>query len=757
MLSPRRAAEAVAGEYRSTRSRSHSTLLWLVALTCAVPLPTLAAQEVAQATFTAEQATAGAELYEARCAACHLRTLQGSFEAPQLAGGNFRNRWGSQPVADLLQRTRETMPPNAPNSLSEAEYTAIIAYIIRENGVAPGEAQLTFATPGLVVAGSGGAAPATDAPAVAIYPEPGRPGNTPTPGGRGFGAPPPPVGQVTETPTSVTVTYRPIENLTPVSDAELASPPAGDWLHWRGNPGSWGYSPLSQITTENVGQLELAWVWGMHPGTNNHAPLERDGILYVINAWNIVQALDATDGTLLWEYRRNFPDERPTGGFGLGGQTRTIAIWEDMIFVATLDAYLVALDARTGQVRWETQIADSQKGYTNAHGPLVADGKVINGINGCQQFYEDSCFITAHDARTGQELWRTYTIARPGEPGGDTWGDLPLELRGGGDVWNGGSWDPELGLVYFGVAQPKPWVPASRGLTAADSALYTNSTLALDVDTGEIVWYRQHTPGESLDLDEAMEQVLVNDGPLPTLLTIGKPGILWKLDRRDGRYIGARETVYQNALTLDAETGAVEYREDIRNAKVDEWISVCPSTAGGKNWHSSGYHPESGILVLPLNQTCMEIAGREVELVRGSGGVAADRMFHRAPGAQGISKLAAYNVNTLEEIWSHEQDAVFNSAILTTAGGLAFVGDYDRWIRAYDVRTGELLWRTRLGTTVMGFPITYEVDGVQYLAVSTTQGGGSPWQMPTLYTPELTGPAGHNAVYVFRLNGAARN
>ena len=160
MLSPRRAAEAVAGEYRSTRSRSHSTLLWLVALTCAVPLPTLAAQEVAQATFTAEQATAGAELYEARCAACHLRTLQGSFEAPQLAGGNFRNRWGSQPVADLLQRTRETMPPNAPNSLSEAEYTAIIAYIIRENGVAPGEAQLTFATPGLVVAGSGGAAPA---------------------------------------------------------------------------------------------------------------------------------------------------------------------------------------------------------------------------------------------------------------------------------------------------------------------------------------------------------------------------------------------------------------------------------------------------------------------------------------------------------------------------------------------------------------------------------------------------------------------
>ncbi|MEX2581964.1 MAG: PQQ-binding-like beta-propeller repeat protein [Gemmatimonadota bacterium] len=724
-----------------------------VALATVLSAVSANAQQVAQASFTPAQASAGASVYAQSCASCHLANLQGSFEALELAGPNFRNTWGDRPVSALVTRIRDTMPPQSPGSLGEDAYLAVTAYILEQNGVAPASAALTNGSTGLVMAGGAGQAVA-DAPTAEVFPLPGRPGNAPTPSGRAPGFPVE-FGELRETPTSVTRTIRPVEGFAPVTDSELAQPPMGDWLHWRGTPTSLGYSALSQITTANVAELELAWVWGMHPGTNNQAPLVRDGVLFLMNAWNIVQALDASDGTLLWEYRRVFPDERNTGGFGLGGQTRTIAIREDMIYVATRDAYLVALDARTGEVRWETRIADSGKGYTNAHGPIVADGKVINGINGCERFYEDSCFITAHDARTGEELWRTFTIARPGEPGGDTWGDLPLQLRGGGDVWNGGSWDPELGLVYFGVAQPKPWVPASRGLTTADSALYTNSTLALNVQTGDIEWYRQHTPGEALDLDEAMEQVLIDAGPQPLLLTIGKTGLLWKLDRRDGHYLGVTETVYQNVVTVDPETGAVRYRDDIQNAKVGDWLSVCPSTAGGKNWPSSGYHPESALLVIPLNQTCMEISGREVEMVEGSGGIAADRRFMRAPGATEISKLAAYNVHTLEEVWQHEQDAAFTSGILTTGGGLAFVGDYDRWLRAYDVRSGELVWRTRLGSTVMGFPISFEVDGVQYVAVSTTQGGGSPWQFPTAFTPELLAPAGHNALYVFRLNATA--
>ena len=247
-------------------------------------------------------------------------------------------------------------------------------------------------------------------------------------------------------------------------------------------------------------------MWGMEDGDRSQpAPLVRDGTLYLPNSGNVIQALDATDGTLLWEYGRQFPAGCAT--CRAGARLRSLAIWEDPTFVATADAHMVALDARTGAVRWETRISEGER-FQNTTGPIIADGKVFNGINGCSQTVE-SCFVTAHDARTGRELWRTYTVARPGEPHGDTWGDLPLEERGG-DVWNGGSWDPELGLVHFGTGQVKPHSPVSRGLTAADSTLYANSTLALDVNDGHIVWFRQHVPAEALDLDAGSEQVLVD-------------------------------------------------------------------------------------------------------------------------------------------------------------------------------------------------------------------------------------------------------
>ena len=204
----------------------------------------------------------------------------------------------------------------------------------------------------------------------------------------------------------------------------LLDPPPGDWLMFRRTYDGQGHSPLDQITTDNVGDLQLAWVWSMADGSNQPTPLVHDGIMYLTNPGNIIQALDARTGDVIWQYAREFPE-----GFGRGGsRLRNISIYQDKLFIATADAALVALDARSGEIVWEHQIADPEQGYTSSSGPMVMGGVVVNGINGCSRFQEDSCFITGHDPDTGEELWRTLTIAQPGEPGGDSWGEPAARL-----------------------------------------------------------------------------------------------------------------------------------------------------------------------------------------------------------------------------------------------------------------------------------------------------------------------------------------
>jgi PQQ-dependent dehydrogenase (methanol/ethanol family) len=686
--------------------------------------------------FTADQAIIGQTAYQTTCARCHQPDLRGAMDAPPLIGANFFNAWRGRSTGDLYNKVISSMPADNPGSLPEQAVTSIVAYILRQNGAAAGAQAFSPTTAVQIGQVATGAAP---------------------PAQQAAAAPPPAAASApARIPAALTLEGN-IQNYVPVTDEMLKTPDPANWLMARGGYRGWSHSALRQITKDNVANLRLAWVWTMNDGggASEATPLVHNGILYLYNIDNIVQALDARTGELLWENRI-----RPSGASGGGtGAMRNIAIYQDKIYVASTDGHMFALDARTGRTVWDTVLGNNAKGFGNSSGPLIINGRVVQGLGGCERYKaaaeDQGCYISGLDAQTGRILWRFDTVAREGQQGGETWNKLPNMLRAGGDTWITGTYDPDLNLTYWGVAQAKPWMQASRGTTGTDLALYTSSTLALRPDSGQLAWYFQHAPGESLDLDEVYERVLVDVDGRKLSFNIGKVGILWKLDRTNGQFVDAKETVFQNVFVWkDRSKGTVAYRPDILEQKTGYWVPSCPGTTGGKDWQTMSYDPGTNSLIIPLTQACMEMNGRVVAPTDGSGGTMADRRFFEMPGSSGnMGKLAAFDVRTMQQKWTFDQRAEWLTGVLTTASGLTFVGDINRTFHAFDTATGKELWTVRLGTSVQGFPVAFSVGGKQYIAVPTGLGGGSPRLVPRTIAPDIKHPPNGNALYVFALPG----
>ena len=549
------------------------------------------------------------------------------------------------------------------------------------------------------------------------------------------------------------------DRFVPVTDARLQNPPPADWLMWRRTLDGWGYSPLDQVDRDNVGELRMVWSRALSQGRQQGTPLVYDGVMYMPNPRDVIQAIDAATGDLQWEYRRQLPDDLGEYVLSLSENNRNIAIYGNLIIDTSGDDYVFALDATTGQLVWETQILD----YTvnpamQTSGPIIANGKVISGRSCMPQGGPDACVITAHDAATGQELWRRRTIPAPGEPGDETWGGVPFEERKHVGAWMVPSYDPTLNLIYIGTSVTSPAPKFMLG-GANNKHLYHNSTLALDADSGEIVWYYQHL-NDHWDLDHPFERLLVDTAVAPDPAVVswinprlvrgevrkvmtgipGKTGVVYTLDRETGEFLWATPTVTQNVIShIDGATGVVTENSEVVFRSDGQEVLACPTWFGGKDWEAGAYSPLTNMMYYPLRNTCGRMmAARE----RGFYAIAVRHEL--APGTDQLGTVQAISAETGEIAWKYEQRAATLS-LVATGGGLVFGGDANGRFRAFDQETGDVLWEINLGSPVTGFPITYAVDGRQYVAAST--GTSSSF---TRFTPELRPSSGNN-IFVFAL------
>jgi len=688
-----------------------------------LPAPRASAPATPFASYTAAQAAAGRTAYAAGCASCHGITLSGGVTAGPLNGNTFSQNWSGKPAQALFEFVQKRMPPSAPGSLSAPATAQLVAYLMQVNGAQASNTEL-----------------AADSAALARVRVPRGP-VSPTPSFM-------PLSPLV-TPLPPLVVANPLDHFTPVSDELLRAPPPTEWLIWRRTYDDQGFSPLKSITKRNVSSLRVAWTWSLPNGPNESTPLEHDGVLFVHSYGDRVQALNALTGDLLWEYARVLPAD------ARASVKRNLALYHERLLVPTSDDHEVALDVKTGTVIWDTPVADYTKGWQVTGGPLVAHGRVLQGIVG--QTVGGGA-IVGLDFETGQLLWRFNTIPRPGEPGGDSWNGVPPEKRSGGSVWTAGSYDPQLHLAFFGVGQTYDTGPLLHAINQpgiTNDALFTDSTLALDPDTGKLAWHFQHVHNDQWDLDWAFEQqridLPVNGAVRKLVVTSGKMGIYEAMDAATGRYVFSQDMGIQNVVSsIDPATG----EKSINPAVVvgdGKPHTICPHPGGGRNWIAGSYNASTHMVYVAMNETCMDLIPAPPGQ-RGNLSSGVNWSIRAPPGSDGkFGRVAAANLETHKIIWTQRQRAPQTTGVLATAGGVVFAGSLDRFLRAYDDTSGAPLWQVRLNDAPNSCPITFAVNGKQYLAIVVGSGGSMPQTYPVL-VPEIHNPPEHGAtIWVFEL------
>jgi alcohol dehydrogenase (cytochrome c) len=575
------------------------------------------------------------------------------------------------------------------------------------------------------------------------------------------------LAQSPEPLNGTTIAPHPLQSYAPVTDAALTRPDPGDWIMMRGNYQGWGFSTLDQINKTNVKGLQLVWARTMEPGINEATPIVHDGVMFLGNPNDVIQAIDAASGELLWQYRRKLPSDAAFHNNYWGQRKRSIFLYNDKLYTVTRDNFLMALDAKAGKELWEVNRGGDLYA-TNTTGPIVVNGVVIAGSN-CQEA-AFGCFVTGNDAATGKELWRNTVIPKKGEPGDETWGGMPFEQRWMTGVWGPITYDPELNLAFYGSSGVGPSSDTQRGVTGVATLAGTNTRFAVDPRTGKIAWKHQVMLQDNADQECTFEMMPITTAVHPDpnakgMMAVGrgvasagrktltgvpcKTSIMWSFDEAKGDFLWAKSTVYQNLVkTIDAK-GQVTPNPDMFMKDYTKTYHQCPTHAGGRDWPFAAYSPQTNVMYVELQNLCGDYRVRANNIPSKP----SDQYNTVGPqvvsdGSTNIGRLDAISVETGKTLWSWETPASNYSPVLATAGGILFNGSMDRYLRAFDQSDGKVLWQTRLGSQVFGATVTFRVAGRQYIAVAA---GGGFNNGPIQVRPDIDQPSGGNMVYVFAL------